>query len=76
MNWKEILPFDYEMQSIVCFLKIKNNFGVKIHRCLNAVYREENVMNLIQHLHIRASGEENDECTNHIFASSFVASFA
>ncbi len=28
------------------------------------------------HLHIRASGEANDERTNHIFALSFVASFA
>ncbi len=25
------------------------------------------------HLHIRANGEANDERTNHIFASSFVA---
>ncbi len=28
------------------------------------------------HLDIRASGEASDECTNHIFASSFVAPFA
>ncbi len=28
------------------------------------------------HLHIRKSGEVNDERTNYIFASSFVASFA
>ncbi len=31
---------------------------------------------LIPHLHIHTSGEANGECTNHIFASSFVASFA
>ncbi len=31
-----------------------------------------NRTNVIPHLHIRTSGEANDECTNHIFASPFV----
>ncbi len=31
---------------------------------------------LMPHLHIRTSGGANDEHTNHLFASSFVASFA
>ncbi len=31
---------------------------------------------VMPHLHIRANGEAKDEQTNHIFTSSFVASFA
>ncbi len=46
--------------------------------CTRAVYNEVTrckKLHVMPHLHIRASSEANDECTNHIFASSFVSPF-
>ncbi len=42
INWKETLLSDREVQNVY-FLTIKDNSGVKIHRCLCTAYREENV---------------------------------
>ncbi len=38
--------FTLQLRSIVRFLNTKNNSRAKIHCCVSAVYREENVMNL------------------------------
>ncbi len=46
MNWKETLPSNCELQSVINFLTIENDFGAEIHRCLCAVYEEENAVNL------------------------------
>ncbi len=45
MNWKETLPLDCEVWSVVCFLTIENNSRAEIC-CFCSAYREENVMNL------------------------------
>ncbi len=45
MNWKETPPLTTEVQSVVQFLTIENNFSAKIHHRLCTVNKQENVMN-------------------------------
>ncbi len=45
-SWKETPPSECEVKSVVYFLIPENNSEAKIHRCLCAAYREENIMKL------------------------------
>ncbi len=42
MSWKETLPNDCDVRSVVGFLTVENNAGAKIQCCLCTAYRECN----------------------------------